>query len=122
MKRVLKDIVARLNKSHHPSQNDNKLTKKISRKYPWGQIDSIEIEQSGLLRIKGFLIDNISDLTGLRDRVNGREIVSLNSYTTYSPEEAKTFSSHTPFCGLVIEYLLHPVANQEITNIDIRFN
>ena len=46
----------------------------------------------------------------------------LNSFMTYRPDLAKSFSSNNQFCGLVIEYLLHTSRQQEISEIEITFN
>lgn len=74
------------------------------------------------MRINGFIKDDILDLTGLRVNVNAHEVTILNSYKTYMPDLAKAFSSQTPFCGFVLEYLLLPSPQQEISEIEISFN
>src|SRR3990172_7882377 len=119
MRNALKKIAYKLTGDSHSKAHSRKTT---SRSYSWGHFDSVVIEQCGLLRINGFIRDNFQDLTGLHVYVNAHEVTILNRYKTYKPDLAKAFSPQTPFCGFVLEYLLHPLPQPEISEIEINFN
>ena len=119
MRNVLKNIAYKLRGNSHDIAHSRKTT---AKSYSWGHFDSVEIEPCGLLRIKGFIKNEVPELTGLHVYVNAHEVTILNSYKTYRPDLAKAFSPQTPFCGFVLEYLLHPLPQPEISEIEINFN
>jgi hypothetical protein len=96
----------------------------IQKLYPWGVIDNIEIETSGLIRINGWTKeDTLNNLKQLQLCANEEVMPLIGSYRTYRADVADNLKVEDLFLGFTLEYYFKNANQNEqlIKSITIEF-
>lgn len=91
----------------------------VAQSFPWGYIDAMEIDPSGLLRVRGWT-RTISDLPPApRVTCNEQVLEPFAAYRTFRPDVASAHSAAHMFLGFVYEFLVPPDVGSEPLQISL---
>ncbi|GAB4296485.1 MAG: hypothetical protein Fur0025_34060 [Oscillatoriaceae cyanobacterium] len=90
----------------------------LAKPQPSGSWDVLDIQASGLLRLRGWTTANIQDISAPTVNVDGQVVPLINRFKTYRPDVQSLIAGAAAFSGFVFEYLL-PFRENSISSIII---